>query len=98
VLKGRSQNVYPPGESAEMLVALSPVEGARALYLRWAQSGRPPELLDEEAWLFADDGLIASPGSWMPPEYDDYEMWLCEMHMFSGPDQILRQRRAAGLA
>jgi hypothetical protein len=98
VLRGRSQNVYPPGESAEMLVALSPVEAARALYLRWAQSGRPPELLNDEAWFFADDGLIASPASWMPPEYDDYDTWLCDMMQQTGAEQIHRMRRAAGLA
>lgn len=98
VLQGRSQNVYPPvgGETAEMLVALTPVESARALYLRWQQSGRPPELLNERAWLVADDGLIAGPWAWMPPEYTDWGVWLCERTF--GAEQIRRQREGAGLA
>ena len=96
VLIGHSQNVYPPGENAEMFVGLTPIEAARALHVRWQQSGRPPELLDEYAWLFADDGLIASPLSWMPPEYDDFDTWLCDN--VGGPEQIHRMRQAAGLA
>jgi hypothetical protein len=97
VLKGRSQNVYPPvgSEAADMLVALTPVESARALYLKSQQSGRPPELLNEEAWLFADDGLIAGPWAWMPPEYDDPEVWLCDQRF--GAEQIRRQREAVGI-
>lgn len=98
VLRGRSANIYPPGENAEMLVGLTPIEAARALYIRWMQSGIPPELFDEGSWIVADDGLIAGPWAWMPPEYDDFDVWLCDMHMYGGPEQIQRQRAAAGLA
>jgi hypothetical protein len=95
VLRGRSANVCPVGETNEMLVGLAPIEAARALFVRWQQSGVPPELLNDEAWLFADDGLIASPDCWRP-ENVDADIWLCEMEPID--QQIRRQRAAAGLA
>jgi hypothetical protein len=98
VLNGHSTNIYPPGDSADMLVALTPIEAARALHVMWQQTGRPPELLKEEAWFFADDGLIASPLRWMAAEYLDFDSWLCDMHLHFGAEQIRRQRQRAGLA
>jgi hypothetical protein len=77
-----------------MIVALTPVEAARVLHIRWRQSGRPPELPNDEAWLFSDDGLIAY--GWQP-ERIDTERWLCDivepLHV-----RVQRQRAAAGLA
>jgi len=93
-LRGHRTNVYPVGETSEMLVGVTPVEAARALFLRWLQSGVPPELLNEEAWFFADDGLIESPVCWKPEGVDD-EVWLCEMEPLD--KQVRRQRAAAGL-
>ena len=66
VLLGRSANVYPPCGAPRMLVALQPAEGARALFLRWGQSGQPPEIPRPGAWIHLDDGIAATPGFWAP--------------------------------
>jgi hypothetical protein len=93
VLRGGSLNVYPP--VGEMIVNLSPAEGARALFLRWKQSGLAPELPHRggSAWLTADDGMIAARGAWKPagagPQWQVLEEPLA--------DRIARQRAAAGL-
>ncbi len=94
VLRGIRTNVYPIGRT-EMLVGLSPIEAARALHVRWRQSGVPPVMLDDEAWFFADDGLIASPFDWKPVDVDEEE-WLCGMEPVH--EHIRRQRAEAGLA
>lgn len=95
VLLGRSHNVYLQVYE-DMLVALTPIEAARALHIRWMQSGRPPELLNDRAWLFGDDGLIGDPQCWIPIGYD-VEEWLVTQ-MEDVPAQLRRQREAAGLA
>jgi hypothetical protein len=76
-----------------MLVGLSPAESARALYLRWSQSGQPPDLARSAAWIRIPEGLVASscfwrpaggPRSWVDPE--DVRV------------RVQRQRANAGLA
>jgi hypothetical protein len=91
VLRGRSANVYLPCNS-EMIVGLTPIEAARALYLQWLQSGQSPKLPHYEGWLFADDGYIAVPDCW--GEDALYAIELVEPI----DEQIRRQRAAAGLA
>lgn len=66
VLSGRSENVYPPCGAPRMMVGLQPGEAARALYLRWQQSGRAPEPPREGAWIRVGDGIVATPGFWRP--------------------------------
>jgi hypothetical protein len=93
VLSGRRSNVYPPCDAPHMLVGLAPAEGARALYLRWQQSGQSPELARSGAWIVTEDGIVATPGFWRPA--DAPTGW------FEAEDvraRITRQRRAAGLA
>jgi hypothetical protein len=94
VLRGQQMNVYPPRPEDELLVALTPVEAARALHVRWRQSGRPPGLPNPEAWLHGDDGVIAY--GWRPTGIDP-DVWDCEivepLHV-----RVHRQRVAAGLA
>ncbi|HEY6357584.1 MAG TPA: hypothetical protein VIX35_05045 [Vicinamibacterales bacterium] len=93
VLSGRNANVYPPCGAPQMLVGLQPTEGARALYLRWTQSGQPPDLPRLSAWITTEDGIVAMPGSWRPmgasTSYVDPE----DVRL-----RIMRQRAAAGLA
>jgi hypothetical protein len=89
-------NVYPMGD--EMIVALRPIEGARALYLRWQQSGEPPGLPNEDVWLFADDGIVAIPQFWACDGIDPYEWCDDERANESIGDLMQRQREAAGLA
>jgi hypothetical protein len=93
VLRGRTMNVYLPGEDAEMLVGLSPAEAARALHVRWRQTGVPPEPHNELAWLYGDDGIIAD--GWSPVGVDLCEWWEREEPL---DQRIRRQRQAAGLA
>jgi hypothetical protein len=93
VLQGRSINVYPPAGS--MLVALLPIEGARALHVRWKQSGVPPQLPHRggSAWITLDDGVVAARGCWRPlgasPQWQTLEEPL--------GNRIARQRAEAGL-
>jgi hypothetical protein len=93
VLLGRSANVYPPCGAPYMLVDLSPAEGARALFLRWAQSGQPPEPARPGAWIRVPDGFIATSGFWRPAGAP--AGWV-------DPEDVRvrvgRQRAAAGLA
>jgi len=65
VLSGESMNVYLPC-GAQMLVGLSPAEGARALFLKWTQSGQPPDVPRAGAWIRIEDGFVATPGFWRP--------------------------------
>ena len=93
VLSGRSSNVYPPCAAPRMIVGLSPAESARGLFLRWSQSGKPPELARESAWITAPDGIVATSGSWRPAG--------ASMGWVDPEDiraRIQRQRVAAGLA
>ena len=92
VLRGRSLNVYPL--LGAMIVGLTPVEGARALYLRWRQSGVPPEppYRGGTRWFTLDDGIVASPGSWKPEGAD--RQWRAPESFI---DRVARQRAAAGL-
>ena len=92
VLRGRSLNVYPL--LGAMIVGLTPVEGARALYLRWRQSGVPPEppYRGGTRWFILDDGIVASPGSWKPEGAD--RQWRAPESFI---DRVARQRAAAGL-
>lgn len=92
VLSGRTANIYLPC-GAPMLVGLTPAEAARALFLRWQQSGQPPELPRAGAWIVIADGLVAcsvywrpagAPASWVDPE--------------DVRTRIQRQRVSAGLA
>lgn len=93
VLRGRSLNAYLP--DGPMLVGLTPVEGARALHLRWKQSGMPPEPPHRggSAWITAVDGVIALPGCWKPlgagPQWESLEEPILA--------RLQRQRAAAGL-
>ena len=66
VLSGRNANVYPPCGAPLMVVGLSPAEAARAIFLRWHQSGQPPDLARPGAWITVPDGIVAMPGSWRP--------------------------------
>ncbi len=90
VLLGATRNVYLPGEEMEMLVGLTPVEAARALHLRWAQSGQPPELLNVQAWIFLDDGIALT--GWRPADAD--ENWFDPEPL---DERVHRQRELAGL-
>ncbi|MGH3304005.1 MAG: hypothetical protein ACRDOK_20480 [Streptosporangiaceae bacterium] len=92
LLRGRSANVYLPC-GAQMLVGLTPVEAARVLYLRWQQSGAPPDLPHEDAWIVIDDGIIACPNAWRPASAD--ESWIEPEELGR---RVQRQRVAAGLA
>ena len=92
VLLGRNANVYLPC-GAQMLVGLSPVESARALFLRWAQSGQPPDLARPSAWITVPDGIIASSGFWRPAGAS--ASWVDPEDVRV---RIQRQRRVAGLA
>jgi hypothetical protein len=92
VLSGRRMNVYPPF-APHMLVGLAPAEGARALYLRWQQSGAPPELARPGAWITVEDGIVAAPSFWRPA--DAPAGWFDQEDVRT---RIGRQRRAAGLA
>lgn len=87
VLRGKSMNVYL-SVGDEMIVALTPIEGARALYLLW-QRGRTPELPNEEYWMFFEDGLAMNNGTETPVGLSDGAFFWA---------RIRRQRRAAGLA
>ena len=93
VLRGRRANVYLPCGAPQMIVGLSPAEGARALYLGWSQSGQPPELPREGAWIRVPDGIVASSSYWRPAGAP--ESWV-------DPEDVRvrvhRQRAAAGLA
>ena len=93
VLRGKSLNVYLP--VGAMLTSLSPAEAARTLYLRWRQSGQPPELphLGGAAWLLLDDGVVAARGAWKPVGAGRDWAALEEPIV----DRIQRQRAAAGL-
>jgi hypothetical protein len=93
VLRGRSLNVYPP--TGPMLVALTPAEGARALFVKWRQSGLPPEppYRGGTAWFLMDDGVAAAPGCWQPLGASRDWRMLEEPFL----DRIARQRAAAGL-
>lgn len=94
VLAGHAMNVYLPGADARMIVALKPIEAARALYVRWQQSGASPELPHYEGWLFAADGAIADPCCWLP-EYREPGIYF---DLEPIDEQIRRQRAEAGLA
>jgi hypothetical protein len=76
-----------------MLVGLQPAEGARALYLRWSQSGQPPDLARSGAWITVEDGVLATPGYWRPAGASRGWMDPEDVRM-----RIQRQRAAAGLA
>ena len=91
VLRGRSLNIYPPLGNA--LVGLSPIEGGRALYLRWRQSGQPPEppYRGGTGWIFLDDGIATAPNCWKPAGAD--RQWMEEPCL----ERIARQRAEAGL-
>ncbi len=93
VLLGRSANVYPPCGAPHMIVGLTPIESARALYLRWSQSGQPPDLARPSTWITAPDGIVASSTYWRPAGAP--VGWI-------DPEDILvriaRQRAAAKLA
>jgi|HubBroStandDraft_2_1064218.scaffolds.fasta_scaffold06849_2 hypothetical protein len=93
VLRGRSLNIYPP--SGPMIVNLSPGEGARALYLKWKQSGQPPEppYRGGTGWFSMDDGISSAPGCWQP--LGASRDWRMTEEPFL--DRIARQRAAAGL-
>jgi hypothetical protein len=93
VLSGRNANVYPPCSAPCMLVALSPAEAARALFLKWHQSGQPPELPRRSAWIVAPDGFVASSFSWRPA--DAPAGWVDPEDVRA---RIQRQRVNAGLA
>ena len=93
VLHGRSANIYPPCGAPQMLVGLSPVEGARALFLRWQQSGQPPELPRAGAWITVEDGIVATPGFWRP--HSASAGWFDREDVRA---RIGRQRANAGLA
>jgi hypothetical protein len=93
VLLGRNTNVYPPCGAPGMIVGLSPAEGARVLFLRWQQSGAPPDPPRPGAWIRVPDGIVACPGFWRPAgapagwvDPEDVRV------------RIGRQRAAAGLA
>lgn len=88
VLRGRSINVYLP--VGAMVVGLQPIEGARALHLKWRQSGVPPEL-PGRGWLLFDDGVASAPGCWKPEGAG--RQWSEEPFL----ERIQRQRAAAGL-
>ena len=88
VLRGRSLNVYP--FYGEMLTALQPAEAARALFIRWRQSGRPPEL-PGRGWFLLDDGVATAPSAWRPQGAG--REWREEPIV----QRIARQRAAAGL-
>lgn len=93
VLLGRSANVYPPCGASRMIVGLSPAEGARALHVRWVQSGQPPELARSGAWITAPDGIIACPGYWRPAGAS--ASWVDPEDVRV---RVQRQRASAGLA
>ena len=91
VLRGRSINVYLP--VGEMLVALTPIEGGRALHVRWRQSGIPPEppFRGGVLWINVEDGIASAPNCWQPEGADRY--WTEEPTL----QRIARQRAEAGL-
>jgi len=91
VLRGRPLNVYPL--TGSMLVALTPIEGGRALHIRWRQSGLPPEppFRGGTGWLLLNDGIAAAPGFWRPVGAD--RRWIEEPCL----ERIQRQRAEAGL-
>jgi len=93
VLRGRSANVYLPCGAPQMLVGLSPAESARALFLRWGQSGRPPDLARPSAWITVPDGFIATSGAWRPVGAPAGWMDQEDVRV-----RVQRQRAAAGLA
>lgn len=93
VLSGRSANVYPPCGAPAMLVGLQPAEGARALYVRWQQSGAPPELPRLCAWITTEDGIVATSGFWRPAGAP--ASWVDPEDVRV---RIARQRAGAGLA
>jgi hypothetical protein len=93
VLSGQNMNIYPPCGAPRMLVGLEPAEAARALYLRWQQSGQPPELPRPSAWIVTADGLVASSSYWRP--IDASASWVDPEDVCA---RIQRQRAAAGLA
>ena len=92
VLAGKNANIYLPCH-APMLVALSPAEAARVLFLKWHQSGQPPELPRRSAWIVAPDGFVASSFSWRP--VDAPAGWVDPEDVRA---RIQRQRVNAGLA
>jgi hypothetical protein len=91
VLRGRSINTYPPVD--QMVVGLTPAEGARALYLKWRQSGLPPEppFRGGVLWINVEDGIASAPNCWQPEGADRY--WTEEPTL----QRIARQRAEAGL-
>jgi hypothetical protein len=93
VLFGKTANIYPACDS-EMTVGLRPIEAARALFLRWQQSGVATSFPDEDRWLRADDGLIAVSDCFIPAGQDP-DNWVEEEPI---DERIQRQRLAAGLA
>lgn len=93
VLSGRSANVYPACGAPHMIVGLAPAEAARAMFLRWNQSGQPPNLARSGAWITIEDGIVATPGFWRPAGAP--AGWI------DGEDvraRVQRQRAAAKLA
>ena len=93
VLSGHQANVYPPCGAPQMIVGLSPAEAARALFLRWQQSGQPPELPRVGAWIRIPDGIVASSGFWRPAGAP--AGWVDPEDVRA---RVQRQRAAAGLA
>jgi len=91
VLRGRALNVYP--QTGPMLVALTPIEGGRTLYVRWRQSGIPlePPYRGGTRWIFLEDGVAAAPGAWRPAGAG--RQWVEEPCL----ERIARQRAEAGL-
>jgi hypothetical protein len=76
-----------------MIVGLSPAEGARALFLRWHQSGQQPDLARPSAWITAADGIVAMPGAWRPA--DASASWIDPEDVRA---RVWRLRASAGLA
>lgn len=93
VISGRNANVYPPCGAPQMIVGLSPVEGARVLLLRWQQSGSPPDLPRHGAWITTPDGIVATPGFWRPAGAP--ASWVDPEDVRA---RVGRQRAAQGLA
>ena len=93
VLLGNGANIYPPCGAPHMLVGLSSAEAARALFLRWSQSGQPPELARPAAWIVTPDGIVATPGCWRPAGAP--VGWIDQEDVRA---RVQRQRVAVGLA
>jgi hypothetical protein len=93
VLLGRSANIYPPCGAPRMIVGLQPAQGARALFLRWSQSGQMPDIPREGAWITTEDGAVASPTYWRPAGAP--ASWIEPEGLL---ERVARQRAAAKLA